>query len=128
MKMFCGTLPGPKMSWVFRTICGAPPGGVIVMSGVVGVGGAPLNVGPYFKDEVAALPVAFARSDHSPATWIVSWFAVPLNSVTGAMSWLVSLVTPKCVALPAFGVRWTRESLEPSVPWVGWLRVMDSSG
>jgi hypothetical protein len=38
MSMCCGILPGPNRSWVLRMICGAPPGGVMVMSGVVGVG------------------------------------------------------------------------------------------
>src|SRR2546421_12021257 len=93
-----GILVGPKRSSLIRMTWVGPPGGVRVMRRWVG---EVLSRGPTWTDE-PPLPVAVARRTSGPTTSMVRMLP-PRLIETGAMDWMVSLVTPK-VPSP-FGVR-----------------------
>src|SRR4051794_7298745 len=91
-SMCCGIAPGPNSACVVSTLLVAAPGGVMRISGVVGDG---LPAGAYVTLAPPGLPVAVARSTHSPSSSILNSFGVFLNKVTGTKVSCVSDCRPK---------------------------------
>src|SRR4051794_12259209 len=91
-SMCWGVAPGPNRGCVVGTVLVGAPGGGMRISGVVGDG---LPAGAYVTVAPPGLPVAVARSTHSPSSSILNSFGVFLNSVTGTKVSCVSDCSPK---------------------------------